>query len=594
MTYRPEIDGLRAIAVLAVVFYHTGVVLFSGGFLGVDIFFVISGFLITQIIFSDRVEDFSALAKFYERRLRRIVPALYLIVMASACVAIFFMLPDELENFGQSMVATAVFSNNYLLALTTGYWELAAEYKPLLHTWSLGVEAQFYVTYPLIMFVCIRYCGRFYWIVPVVLSSLSFVFSCWLASIRPDWGFYSFPTRAWEFFAGAFAAFCVQGGGYWDDKYAQGFSFLGLFLIAFSVITHDDQMYVLSAYSILPVIGSVLVLIFARPNTFVNQVLSLRPLVGLGLISYSVYLWHYALFAFARIYAVEPLSSFAFTVLIFISLALGWLTWHYVETPFRRQSAINRRLFLGIGAAAISIILFVGFYFHWTGGVPGRLKSVAGEVAAADTKKYNTDVFRYRKDHFSDDQRRKVLVSGYSYARDVVNMILENYDSSKLEIVYRDDFMPCIRPFRSKVLADLYVRADVIVFSYAKPSDLTEECVERDIATALADKKHIYYTGTKHFGANLNWLVRLETSERILRKNPVPKFAQDDEEGMRRKVPRAHFIPIMENISGDGMVIVTDEQGRLLSDDRTHLSRAGAKFVGRSSFRNTSIETLLR
>ena len=150
MHYRPEIDGLRAVSVIPVIFFHAGLEFFKGGFLGVDIFFVISGYLITLIILNDLDKGNFSLSKFYERRARRILPALFFVICCCVPFAYFWMLPDPLENFGQSVFATIFFANNVLLWMTSGYWDLASEFKPLIHTWSLAVEEQFYIVFPLI------------------------------------------------------------------------------------------------------------------------------------------------------------------------------------------------------------------------------------------------------------------------------------------------------------------------------------------------------------------------------------------------------------------------------------------------------------
>lgn len=210
MDYRREIDGLRAFAVLPVILFHAGFETFSGGFVGVDVFFVISGYLITTVILSELEKGSFSILNFYERRARRILPALFLVMFASIIPGYFWLMPDEFKNFGQSLVSTALFSNNILLSITSGYWDLASEFKPLLHTWSLGVEEQYYVFVPLILMIAWKLGkGTIPHIIWIIFLA-SFVFAIWFVNVSPKWAFYLLPTRAWEIAIGALAAIHVR------------------------------------------------------------------------------------------------------------------------------------------------------------------------------------------------------------------------------------------------------------------------------------------------------------------------------------------------------------------------------------------------
>ena len=207
MRYRRELDGLRALAVVPVIFFHAGFAAFSGGFVGVDVFFVISGFLITSIILADLEASQFSLLRFYERRARRILPALFLVMAATSLFAYSWMMPDEFKNFGQSMLATATFSNNILEAFKADYWSLDSAFKPLLHTWSLGVEEQYYVIFPLLMILCWAYFRSWGVFVLVFLFVVSMSVAVWGVAHVPTIAFYSLPTRAWEILLGALAAY---------------------------------------------------------------------------------------------------------------------------------------------------------------------------------------------------------------------------------------------------------------------------------------------------------------------------------------------------------------------------------------------------
>ena len=238
MKYRREVDGLRAVAVVPVVLVHAGFAAFSGGFVGVDIFFVISGYLITNILLRELEANQFSILGFYERRARRILPALFVVMLACMPFAYAWMLPDDLKNFGQSLVATSLFSNNVLLALTSGYWDLTSEFKPLLHTWSLGVEEQYYIFFPIVLMLMWRYAKKS--ITPLLWVAL--VASLLLAEagqrVNPTATFYMLPTRAWEILMGALAAIYLANGALAKvgPSARQALSLLGLLLIAGAVL----------------------------------------------------------------------------------------------------------------------------------------------------------------------------------------------------------------------------------------------------------------------------------------------------------------------------------------------------------------------
>ena len=309
MTYRPEINGLRALAVLPVIFFHAGFDFFRGGFIGVDIFFVISGYLITTIILEEKSKNRFSLIHFYERRARRILPALILVMFLCIPVSLFLMLPDTLENFGQSLVATALFSNNILLYLTSGYFDVASEYKPLLHTWSLAVEEQFYIIYPLLILFLFRFSKN------VIVTILFLIFFASYSSAifmdsNDDLKFYSLHTRAFELVIGAMLSPYFLGKNYSSNNFFNNFfSLLGIILILISLDLYDIGDSHPNALTMLPILGTCLIIIFAVDGTIAKKLLSIPLIVYVGLISYSAYLIHQPVIAFLRIGSIEPPSQ---------------------------------------------------------------------------------------------------------------------------------------------------------------------------------------------------------------------------------------------------------------------------------------------
>jgi peptidoglycan/LPS O-acetylase OafA/YrhL len=378
MKYRPEIDGLRAVAVLPVMVFHAGQPVLTGGYVGVDVFFVISGYLITTILLDDIEGGRFSIARFYERRVRRILPALFVVIAACVPFAWAWMLPDAFESFGQSVVATVLFSNNVLLWLTSGYFAQAAETKPLLHTWSLAVEEQFYILFPLLLAVLVRP-GRIALAI-AVLGVASFALMLWSVETGlpgADARFYLLPTRAWELLVGSAAALLLRADLPVPTRPVRSvLAGTGLAMIAAAMVMFDQGTDFPSLWTLLPVAGTVLVVLFAGRDEPVGCLLGHRVPVAVGLVSYSAYLWHQPVFVFYKLRTMEEITVPAALGLIVLALALAALTWRFVEQPFRRGSVplLPRRGTLFATTAAAGLVLCAGgLSIHVTGGMPGRL-----------------------------------------------------------------------------------------------------------------------------------------------------------------------------------------------------------------------------
>ncbi|MET0179880.1 MAG: acyltransferase family protein [Novosphingobium sp.] len=372
MRYRREIDGLRALAVVPVVLFHGGIEVFSGGYVGVDVFFVISGFLITGILLEDVARGRFSIASFYARRARRILPALLVVLLASAVAAWIVLLPDELRGFSRSVVAVLGFCSNVLFWREQGYFTDAAELKPLLHTWSLAVEEQFYLAFPLVVFVLARYRRRTAVAVLAAMTGASFV-ACEVAAVRwPTANFYLAPTRAWELLAGALCAYLTLGKAV---SRGEALPLLGLGLILAGIFWLSASTPFPSRFALLPVGGTVLILLFAGPRTLVGRLLGLAPLVGIGLVSYSLYLWHQPLYAFARLASPYPLAPSQTALLALAALGLAIVSWRFVEKPFRRPGeAGEARRAVRLAVLATVPLVALGVYGEATDGTPGRLR----------------------------------------------------------------------------------------------------------------------------------------------------------------------------------------------------------------------------
>jgi peptidoglycan/LPS O-acetylase OafA/YrhL len=577
MQYRREIDGLRAIAVLPVILFHAGIDLFRGGFVGVDVFFVISGYLITGIIIGDLESDKGfSLYRFYERRARRILPALYLVMAVSTLFAWLLLIPDQLENFGQSLVATTLFANNILLAMTSDYWDITTELKPLVHTWSLSVEEQYYVLFPLFIAFLWKTARRPVIIATAAMLVLSLAVAEWGARSGNLGNFYLPFGRVWEIFAGSLCA-------YWHRHHAiaknDAAAFAGLGMILVSVFAYSEATPFPSLYGVLPVLGTALLVLFATSDGMVGRLLGWSPFVWVGLLSYSAYLWHQPVFAFTRAFMKfrpEPVFLAALTPMIFL---LAYLSWRYLETPFRNKARIGNTVLWGSAAAFSLIFVAVGFTFHKTHGLPNRL--YADQLASTEDMyiSYNTAVFARKIDQFEADKPVRLLVLGDSFGRDIANMVTETYRQDHIALIYRDDINACVSSAQASAqLDDLLRRSTAIFISGTIVPD--DRCVADSIAWAKANGKTLLYFGMKNFGTNMNWIMRASPADRPnLTNRPDPEAMQIDRR-LASTIPADHFVSLMAPIMVGDQVRFTDEKGRLLSADTRHLTKHGAIFLG--------------
>lgn len=355
--YRLDIDGLRAIAVLAVVIFHAFPDWLKGGFIGVDIFFVLSGFLISTIIFNNLEQDKFSFIDFYSRRIKRIFPSLLLVLVVCLVFGWFALLPDEYKQLSKHTVAGVSFVSNLVLWSESGYFDISGNVKPLLHLWSLGVEEQFYIIWPFLLWFAWRRKLNLF-IVTISIALASFIFNNYQVKLNPVAAFYSPEMRFWELLSGSLLAwvmiykpnlfelildkfykslfFCSFNAASKTSQYIKNlFSLAGLLLIAFGFWAITETTVYPGKWALVPVMGSVL-LIAVGPNAWINKnILSNKIMVGFGLISYPLYLWHWPLLAFARIIQNGTPSYTARIIIVLTSILLAWLTYKFIELPIR-------------------------------------------------------------------------------------------------------------------------------------------------------------------------------------------------------------------------------------------------------------------
>ena len=354
ISYRPEIDGLRALAVLSVVFYHTKLYLFNyelfkGGFIGVDIFFVISGYLITSIILKDLYLNGTFSFKyFYERRIRRILPVLLLVILISFILAWLFLLPGNLVDFSKSSLYSLGFSSNLY------FWYSGQQYgaengflKPLLHTWSLSVEEQYYIIFPIVFVLIFKYFKKYIIHFLIISLVISLCIADWGSKNYPSFNFYILPTRGWELLAGSILSYYEIKIGHRskNQKLILILPKVGLALILFSIFIFNDRMFHPSFYSIIPIIGVCLIIWFSNKNELTFKILSTKLKVGIGLISYSLYLWHYPIFVFDRILEFSNGSVNKKIFITILLLLISTFSYYLIEKPSRNSKYKFRIIF---------------------------------------------------------------------------------------------------------------------------------------------------------------------------------------------------------------------------------------------------------
>jgi peptidoglycan/LPS O-acetylase OafA/YrhL len=373
MQYRSDIDGLRAVAVAPVVLFHAHIWGVSGGFVGVDVFFVISGFLISKVIVSELARGEFSIVRFYERRCRRILPALFAMFLVTSIIGGVVLMPPDTTAFGSSLLSSLLFVSNMYFWKDSGYFDGSAEFKPLLHTWSLSVEEQFYLFVPYLLIAISVFFRKRYFALLAPLALISFGLSIWAVSHAPNAAFYMLPTRFWELLLGGLLAVAASTGPAtrWSRDVLAG---LGLVLILGAVALYSDETPFPGATALAPCVGAALIIYAGMGGTsYVSSLLSTRPFTFLGKISYSLYLWHWPLFALYRYRVARELTGVESAALVLVALVLATASFQFVEKPFRvPERPLGRRaIFRGAAWGAIATAAIAGTAVA-TEGLPFR------------------------------------------------------------------------------------------------------------------------------------------------------------------------------------------------------------------------------
>ena len=451
VSYRREIDGLRAVAVVPVILFHAGFKAFSGGFVGVDVFFVISGYLITTIILAEKERGTFSLVDFYERRTRRILPALFFVILVCLPFAWFWLLPSDLKDFSQSLVAVSTFSSNMLFWQTSGYWGIENELIPLLHTWSLAVEEQYYIVFPLFLMLMWRFRKR--WILGsfLIIAAASLIMAQWGSYHHPTATFFMLSTRGWELAIGATIAFYFIYRKQTIRRLLshkavdEALSIIGFAMIAYAVFVFDHTVPFPGFYALVPTVGTGLIILFSSEKTIVGKLLGCRPLVAIGLISYSAYLWHQPLFAFARYRSLTGPSELLLAALAVCTIPLAYLSWRYVEKPFREKGLFTRKAIFGFAGVGSAFLITIGLAGHFSGGWPDRMNGKVLSAVLAAEKRYQIKdlcLASDKRDYANKEScelvrsdKKRTYLLGDSHAREVAGAMKTAFEERGIGLI---------------------------------------------------------------------------------------------------------------------------------------------------------------
>lgn len=608
MNYKAHIDGLRAFAVVPVIAFHASHTAVPGGFIGVDVFFVISGFLITSLLMSDLKSGRFSIVDFYERRARRILPALIFIIACTIPAALIFLPPSDLQTFGKSVVAAMTFLSNIFFLKEINYFHTHAELNPLLHTWSLAVEEQFYIVYPIFLALIYRKARRYLVHALIAAGLLSLVLVMNSVASDPKYAFYLFPMRAWELLIGALASLSFARTEVSPRPSLYGLlSLAGFAAILISYAIVDETRLSSGLYALPACLGAALVILYTKPGTMVHRILTTRWIVLIGLISYSAYLWHQPLMTFYR--HAFPDDKLGVAICALLTFPLAWLTWKFIEQPFRRRTpGVPAKRVLTSSFAALSLFAVLGLALTADTGwerrySPEEQRILRSFVEADDYVPTRFDALRGRA--FSGEgDLPKVLIIGDSYGQDLVNALYEtgmdrDFDLSTYHIPgrcgnlmienldkyrNRENREECARlpGYQDPKLQARLREADQL-WLVSSWNPWTAPLLPKSLEALSADTDaKIVVFGRKHFGDRLTYRVFADGIDALIGRRPLPEDPSAVSLEMSETIPKlAEYVDLQRLLCGSYETCANaDPSGSPLTFDGTHLTPEGARYMG--------------
>jgi len=571
--YRPEIDGLRTVSVFAVILYHAnfflfGHTLFQGGFIGVDVFFVISGYLITTLILKEiyKTNQFS-FQYFYERRMRRILPVLLFIIIITSIISYFILLSSSLIDYGKSVLSILSFGSNFYFHYTDNrYGEINSLLKPLLHTWSLSVEEQFYILFPIFLIIIVKFFRKYLLTVLFLIFFISLFFSEYSSKNHTSFNFYMILSRGFELLIGSLLSYFElykkkRVEGVWRRK---SYSILnkicptlGIILILYSFLFFNfSKIFYPSIITLIPLTGVSLIIWFSKKGELITEILSSKIFVFLGLISYSLYLWHYPIFAYLR-YVDEFNNSILIKILaIFLTIILSIFSYYLIERPFRNKNIISIKKLTTYILISIILLLSYSFCILKTEGIKKRYDLLNYYNYKFDNLDYVKKAINFDTSYDYDayDTRKNVLIVGNSHAENLLSILSKTNLSNKIyfnltspkvkkddynyQIIYLYKFLTEKKAIIDYYNGDFfdhlnkqYIKSDLIILSgryNENDLDILDNLIK---LLKLDDKKIIIFDN--HLEQSLrNQLNRLDYYVFVYKKFPDKKNLKKIEEDM--------------------------------------------------------------
>jgi peptidoglycan/LPS O-acetylase OafA/YrhL len=597
VNYRSDIDGLRAYAVISVILFHLG--WFPNGYLGVDIFFVISGYLITKIVYSETEKNKFSILKFYERRIRRIIPLLLFTSFVALILGVLLMLPDDLENLAQSVIASNFSLNNILMYITSAdYWAVANDYKPLMHTWSLGIEEQFYLLYPFLFFFLKGKRIRFilYVLIGLAIASLFLFFIQDNAASK----FFFIQYRFFELATGGLCAIIFKNekldgsgkGKILDKLYNSNFLLILILFLIFILISGNVFSNEMKVVAVTVITSLVLVLgeKGTKNSRIYHFIAASNPVVFVGKISFSLYMWHQILLAFGRYTLIEKYELINAIIVLIITFILSYLTWRWIENPFRDKTKMKTKNVLLTVLFTFILLTTVASYLFITGGI---IRDVPELNIVAEKKinfsnalnkdnihiRYNEKIRQFDVD-FSNNENKNILVIGSSFGRDFTNILFESGLLKDADVSYFDEE----RILKDKNVINRVNQADIVFFA---SRDLIDNNYLRNlekIHQAKIDLEKFFFVGTKDFGYT-NGIIynRLRVNPEISydELTVAPKDGVLETHKKMKILWKNRYIDLLQYvITVDNRIKVFTPEKKFISHDTIHLTREGAEFFG--------------
>jgi len=621
LNYRPEIDGLRAIAVISVIFFHLKInlfnhSLFSGGYLGVDIFFVISGYLISSIIIKELNTTGSfSFKNFYERRIRRIIPVLFVVIIASTALAWMYFLPSSFIDFAKSIISTLIIiSNFYFLDVQSNYFDLEVNFRPLLHTWSLSIEEQFYLVFPFVLFFSFKYLKFFLFHLLIFFFLISFFFSVWASEVYPWYNFYLTPSRAWELLFGSILAYVEinhRNKIKFNKFFAEKMTFFGFLLIIYGIFLFDEQIKHPSLKTLVPVIGTGLIIWFGREKSIINKLLTYRSVVFLGLISYSLYLWHYPIIIFNNYNWSIKIPNYFILLIIFV---ISCISYFFIERIFRVKKIKFKLVCMVLISVFIALNAF-SFYIIKNNGFKNRFATNI-ENYKLDNQIHGKERTEFKKKIGSPDFQKntkiKILIVGDSHGRGLFNSFIQNLDLFPLYDFAIDDVIletvNLLKYFKNndcnKNKNSKFCKSDYVVIS-TNWKVRNDDILEKIFYLVKKNNKKLILTNTNVTFLNIGQNTIIDNF--ILKKKRIPNILESEK--IKKKyyvvnssqVIRNRTNELISNFSKKNKIILLKkedllcdrfkkkcdfftENGDKLYFDSSHFTIKGSKYLGKVIF----------